>query len=282
MRCDEFEARWNQLLDERRRPALDDRLQAHAMVCRQCHELLTGEARLFQLLEGDAAAPNWTDASLGMRDGIEDGVSDWSSEVPASLLHMGNSLELIGQRKNKLTPLSPGDLVKRQRAGVRKLAAAALAGALLVASLPLIMRVALAPSGGSALVHSAADTAAAQESVAEAVTLPPSHPWQPSPSSGSVANAPSLPIPTVVTTANGDPDELRHMMRQLWANIPDVARAPLQPIDRIAGGIWPVASTLAAAWDALRRSIPAGPDGAPEGPQALHYLPHDRPFPASA
>lgn len=51
MQCDEFDARLDNLLDRRRLPADDPRLQRHAQVCPRCREQLTATVRLLSGLD---------------------------------------------------------------------------------------------------------------------------------------------------------------------------------------------------------------------------------------
>jgi hypothetical protein len=53
------------------------------------------------------------------------------------------------------------------------------------------------------------------------------------------------------------------------AKLSDVPEEQLEPLDHIAGGFRPLANTLGAAWDALRRTIPVGRSHALNEPQAI-------------
>src|SRR5205807_10585836 len=48
MNCQQFEARLNDLLDERAPPELDDELRAHCRHCAPCRELAAGYAEMVQ------------------------------------------------------------------------------------------------------------------------------------------------------------------------------------------------------------------------------------------
>jgi hypothetical protein len=70
------------------------------------------------------------------------------------------------------------------------------------------------------------------------------------------------------------PVELRRKLRDLWHSLPEVGQSPFEPVDRLAGGIRPLASTLtstlgstfAAALDAIWRSMPVMGETPPEPP----------------
>src|SRR5262245_29113239 len=51
MQCEDFELRWQDLLDERRAPDEDPSLRAHAEGCTLCRRLLTGQDALFSGLD---------------------------------------------------------------------------------------------------------------------------------------------------------------------------------------------------------------------------------------
>lgn len=48
MRCNEFQDRWQRLLDERQAPELDDLLCAHAAMCEDCDRILRTQTILFR------------------------------------------------------------------------------------------------------------------------------------------------------------------------------------------------------------------------------------------
>ena len=48
MKCDEFEAHLNEILDERRRPEWDERLRLHGELCAGCRQLAAAYGVLFE------------------------------------------------------------------------------------------------------------------------------------------------------------------------------------------------------------------------------------------
>ena len=67
MRCDEFEQRWNEALDERVAPQLDRALTAHAALCPHCAELLSTSdllARAFPPRAALAPSLGWREATV--------------------------------------------------------------------------------------------------------------------------------------------------------------------------------------------------------------------------
>jgi hypothetical protein len=62
------------------------------------------------------------------------------------------------------------------------------------------------------------------------------------------------------------------LLRDLWARIPEVAHPPFEPVDRIAGGIRPLALTLSAALDALRQSLPVAREPATSNSQTRNTV----------
>jgi hypothetical protein len=65
MKCDEFEAQLNEILDQRRRPERDERLRLHGELCGGCRQLAAAYGVLF---EGLAALPvPQAPADLGVR-----------------------------------------------------------------------------------------------------------------------------------------------------------------------------------------------------------------------
>lgn len=75
--------------------------------------------------------------------------------------------------------------------------------------------------------------------------------------------------PTLSADNTAESEDFRQLIRVLLANLPDVPNAQLEPIDRIAGGFKPLASTLSAALGAIRRTIPVGREPDPGEPQAV-------------
>lgn len=57
MNCQEFENRFNDLLDDRKPTAGDPALTAHAQTCGECRELLAAEGRLWTGLKAGRATP---------------------------------------------------------------------------------------------------------------------------------------------------------------------------------------------------------------------------------
>ena len=64
--------------------------------------------------------------------------------------------------------------------------------------------------------------------------------------------------------------EYRRMIVELWTRLPEMPQPPREPIDRIAGGIRPLTATLAAAWGAICRSLPAAEAQSPETEPQAH------------
>lgn len=67
MRCDEFEQRWNEALDEREVPQHDRALTAHAALCTHCAELLSTSdllARAFPPHEAVVPSAGWREATV--------------------------------------------------------------------------------------------------------------------------------------------------------------------------------------------------------------------------
>ena len=75
-------------------------------------------------------------------------------------------------------------------------------------------------------------------------------------------------VPAAPAVVRSEPEEFRRLIRDFWRNLPEVPDSQLEPIDRLAGGFRPLASTLGAALDALRRSLPVGRDQVLTEPQA--------------
>ncbi|MBI2827368.1 MAG: hypothetical protein HYX69_22060 [Planctomycetia bacterium] len=99
MRCDEFEIRLQQLLDERRGPDGDDRLAGHAACCEPCGALLSGCEALLE------------------------GVASWDTPVP--------TVDLVARVARQWRP-APKVRPRRRRV----LVGLAMAATLLVAALP--------------------------------------------------------------------------------------------------------------------------------------------------
>lgn len=67
MRCDEFEQRWNEALDERLAPQTDRALTAHAALCPHCAELLNTSdllSRAFPPRASVAPSAGWREATV--------------------------------------------------------------------------------------------------------------------------------------------------------------------------------------------------------------------------
>jgi hypothetical protein len=242
MRCAEFERRFQLALDERRSPRGDASLEAHARQCGDCWELLVGQERLAELLER--------------------GVPPLSRD--------------FAQRSTHLVPV-PRPVASRGIPWTMMLSAAAVFVVCFL--VPLSRREASRDMGASTLSPSPPPPARSHRPLGARGTIAA---WSQRPG-GSAARHAQTPFgPTTpadrdirregnAPNASGiaDSDELRRTLVELWTRIPEMPPERLEPIDRIAGGIRPLASTLAAALDAIRRTLPVARESRPREPQAL-------------
>ncbi|MGE0755434.1 MAG: hypothetical protein AB7F89_05195 [Pirellulaceae bacterium] len=279
MRCANFQLRFHRLLDERQLPQQDPALQAHARHCGACGELLSGHERLVQGLQGPGRglSPDFAERTVAawfrQRSDSSCDASDhapWT--VPAAMpparpeparaaqsfwrwgrrwrqagwplvAALGLFLMLVPwayQRAERRGPErswadrhpAPGERGRRASPGT------------LLGWLPGGRRVA-----GPRAVP-------APDSVPAPQSVDPAFPSSEAPAPPSqLANA-GLPPVAPEFGKELSSDELRLLLVEMWTSFPQIPPAPRTPIDRLAGGIRPLTSTLAGAWDALRRSFP--------------------------
>lgn len=120
MRCDAFERRMQQLLDERRAPEYDSSLAAHAAICTVCGELLQAQRELLATLDRSAR-----DADDRLTHGFservvalarrESGVTagDWSRSEKRWAAAIGAAilLGLLGARQIVTYWAGPGEVI---------------------------------------------------------------------------------------------------------------------------------------------------------------------------
>ncbi len=211
MQCSDFQQRLQRLLDQRRAPEGDPRLNRHADRCPACKDLLDAQEQLLAGLE--------------------------LAEVP---------------------PL-PADFARRTvaRAGQVRLRGRLVAAAAVMAAVAALLLLALLPlfpgQPPQQVARPRGDLPHAPGVVGTAVP----------------GRLPDVRQPTVSRESDEyDPEAVRMLLQQLVGQLDAARQRSLEPVDQIAGGLRPLATTLNVAIDALRQSIPVGRDNGAVTPQA--------------
>jgi hypothetical protein len=239
MQCDDFSRRLNLLLDQRRPAEHDDALQLHAADCPDCQQLLTGQARLLEMVRYEITPlPD----DFGRRlVALHTAASDTAASDTDTAASNTATLQVRPQR----LPSRKAQIIA---------AIVATAATLLIVAAPIANRF------SNRQVSSRQGVKIADRSrQAPPATIANMNPGVSQSTSGTT----ELPSPAA------EPEELRRMIHDLWRNLPQVPEEQLEPIDRLAGGFRPLASTLGAAFDAIRRSLPVGRDQEATEPQAI-------------
>lgn len=227
MQCHEFEARWNDLLDERRPPDRDPQLQRHAARCPACRELLAAQQVVFPAVEQAS--------STSLRP-------DFAARVVVAATHL------------------PGAVPRRRLPrllGKRTVAALSAAAAIAVAlSLAWQWR---APSGPAAnsTARTARGTGRLTGSARMLSTIQPGPVGRKSSEVSPARKARPAVASVPPAAAPLPPDEMqpyRVALDELTLAWPDAATR-LDEIERLAPGLRPLRESLAAIWETLRRAV---------------------------
>lgn len=233
MQCVDFKRRLQKCLDDRLAPDADRALREHASVCTDCEPLMLGQKRLLQELRESFPAPS----------------ADFTARV----------LVRVVPKAVPVFEAIPVTATRKTRPWIRSLAGLAAAALVVAAIWPVV---GLRMARRSQELSLAPASAAAKKTSGRASRRIPG--------TIAVVSRPRSPVvrPAPSAATSPEADEYRQLVRGLIARIPDVPESPKESIDRIAGGFRPLASTLGAAWDAIRRTLPVGRDSAPAEPQA--------------
>ncbi len=237
MRCDEFQQRWQVLLDERRSPQDDEILCSHADLCEDCSELLRVQTLLFRELKRSKNAAGLRSQPGRVR------VAQAAADTALNARHQSG----LGTNSRARRPVVNSVFI----------------GLAVAASLLVI----LLPAWRHATTRDTGARSNSRVALSGRRSLPATV-W--------VAKTPPVSRPKTAQIADSQPagltaeqEALRKLMQDMAAKLSDVPEGQLEPLDRIAGGFRPLANTLGVAWDALRRTIPVGRSQAVQDPQAV-------------
>ena len=235
MRCADFQKRWQNLLDARQAPEQDDLLCAHAATCAECGEILQIQTIVFREIE--------LSKSLRQPIAASRSAARYSQTYP--------------QRYSESRAVIRNRTVRALFIGL------AVAGSLLLLILPAWR------------FASHRSTVADRRTRTSRPGQLPQTIWVAKPAASASERDSHSQSSDVATSrmSVSDQEALRKLMQDMGAKMSDVAEEQLEPLDRIAGGFRPIADTLGAAWDALRRSLPVGRSPTVNEPQAIFGLP---------
>lgn len=258
MQCHEFEQRCQELLDRRQALRDDAALRAHALTCEHCDEELRIQSLLYGEIERSKTSPR--------RGGSASVMGSNKTANPLGTFARSDRRTVVS------CPTEPGQSWSTTKSVCIGLA---LAGSLLVMIAPALRHGIdrLSDRGNSQrngiglAIRPRITPRIAPRAATVAVTTPARN--------RSRAPAATLPIPSPATSDQETFRKLVQGMADKWSEVPD---EQLEPLDRIAGGFRPLANTLGAAWDALRRTIPVRRAPSIQEPQAVFGWPG---YPAS-
>jgi hypothetical protein len=248
MQCDDFQLRWQALLDERKSVQDDHLLAAHAAKCLDCKELLEIQSLLFDEIARVRRNNSLPTKSSPVKTGFARRQADLGKAVPGiSASRYANAALQTEKAKRRQTSSSNG--VSRRQVANALVLGLAVAGSLLVA---------IIPAWKYARANRSGETNRAVATNSSPLAMPGTI-WGTRTPAGSMRNDDANPSRADVATAVPTPAEqeaLRNLMQQMSDNFSHV---PAKQLDNIAGGLRPLTDTLGAAFDALRRSIPVSP-----------------------
>lgn len=225
MRCDEFQDRWQKLLDARQLPERDDLLCAHAAMCDDCGRLLRTQTILFRELARQQRKTQQSQRDSATTDSNRQRskfARKWGKPIVFGLAIAGSMLILLIPGVRQIINNDPNQRTESRVANVSN------------TGVPQAALVVKTRGNRSADAQSKIKPGASSEKDAQA-----------------------------------EKEALRKLMQDVAAKLSDVPEEQLEPLDHIASGFRPLANTLGAAWDALRRTIPVRRNPSVHEPQAV-------------
>lgn len=258
MQCEAFERRLNQLLDRRRPVESDDRLLAHAHVCRRCRRMLEGQRLLLDVLQfGETPEPADDLASRVVSRHVAVQQAERQRKRGARrFVRTVSALAAIGLVALFLTAWSSGpnrETIKNRVAADAP--APAAANALHGRPSQPVLR-ASAAAAPTTLRVAASETASAQstdfELYHELFDV-----FQTASVDDLVAGA-SLAEPTSNDTeaADSGEDQVAMLLGDWRMRMSEIPAEPLQ-VEQITGGLKPITEPFGVAFDLLWQSIPS-------------------------
>lgn len=237
MKCCEFERRWQELLDGRQTPREDAELNAHALVCERCRDMLL----IAQVLCDDrserqpSAAPDFADRV----------VAAWRT---AALTDSATSCATPRAHAVEIRP------TRTSRRWTQSWLVTSAAALLILASSALLYRL-----SGS--------LTAPAEPLASNAPLQQQQQQQDSTQMGRPAGT----RPSDLDAPVGEQlVAYQELLDSLSTRFPTL---PLESVDDITGSLRPVADSVGRALDALRRTLPLRDRSAPHDKPQARYTP---------
>lgn len=253
MQCERFEARLQDLLDQRQRPECDTQLLEHAEACENCRETLLVQEQLF------AGLDLWEAPSL--------------SEAFAARVVK----QYLSDERSGASLASAHDSADTSTAfPMWKLFAGALAASLLIGAVTVASRLnrpevpVSPPNVVPAVVHqeplenppaAPAVTPAPKAELAVTPPVEPSPEPQVTPPTESVLSADHLAVQWVENAPELlDGRHTGRMIREVTSSLPEV------PVDDSIPGLRPITSSVSYTFGMFRRTLPGGRDLTPREP----------------